>query len=246
MNHQFIQIGKVRHRRFAFRKHSFAYSVMMFYFDIAKIPQDFNRFALVSNEKLNCFSYMRDNYFIDKSSDLNSAVRSYLAMHSTLTTIGRICLLTNLSCFGYCFNPISIYFIHDEHDKVQALLLEVSNTPWLEKHIYLLDKPISRHGSTLEFTFNKALHVSPFMEMDYVYHLHAKIEEDKIIIHLANHKDNIKHFDASLVLHNAKSQSNWTLFRYLFMSMKVVAWIYWQALKLRLKGLKYIPYRRMK
>ncbi|RYG65728.1 DUF1365 family protein [archaeon] len=103
-------------------------------------------------------------------------------------------LLTNLSYFNYCFNPISVYYIEDPYTggtalghkqdsvakdtcsgKLVAVIAEVSNTPWIEMHSYLLHeatpntvvKRPDRHR--LEAQWQKAFHVSPFMEMDYQY-----------------------------------------------------------------------------
>ena len=111
-------------------------------------------------------------------------------------------LLAHLTYFGYCFNPISIfYFLRDPNKHttttpgdvqnptssssttlppksiIETMIVEVSNTPWIEQHCYMLDESIDQvsiqrncdqHGS-FHATWNKAFHVSPFMEMDYRY-----------------------------------------------------------------------------
>jgi len=97
----------------------------------------------------------------------------------------RVLLLTHLSYFGYCFNPISIYYIKGSpstqkkgsEDSLHCIVAEVSNTPWIEQHSYVLHESvkddggveITRKAGTFEGKWDKVFHVSPFMEMDYQY-----------------------------------------------------------------------------
>mmetsp|Transcript_8487 Transcript_8487/g.12345 ORF Transcript_8487/g.12345 Transcript_8487/m.12345 type:complete len:406 (+) Transcript_8487:107-1324(+) len=119
---------------------------------------------------------------------------------------GRIFLLTHLTYFGYCFNPVSFYYVlKDKNDskegdegeeEIEAIVAEVSNTPWIEMHCYVLHphsvdvtdvKPGNtsallgstrstlqeqQHGKTrksINYIFPKTFHVSPFMSMDHTY-----------------------------------------------------------------------------
>jgi DUF1365 family protein len=92
-------------------------------------------------------------------------------------------LLTHLTYFGYCFNPISIYYQLREvvagatTTAIDNIVVEVSNTPWIEQHNYVLHESIETtevrrdvdgQGS-VQALWNKEFHVSPFMEMDYRY-----------------------------------------------------------------------------
>jgi uncharacterized protein len=88
----------------------------------------------------------------------------------------RIQLLTHLTYFGYCFNPISIYYLKSPTNNYQteAVIAEVSNTPWIEMHSYLLHSKIEKvefkkKENYVQAIWLKAFHVSPFMEMDYKY-----------------------------------------------------------------------------
>jgi uncharacterized protein len=97
------------------------------------------------------------------------------------TTTHSIFLLTQLTYYGYCFNPVSFYYIHNrETRRVEAVIGEVSNTPWNEMHCYVLhpdsiDDQVRVGDATsstvqnLHYTFPKRFHVSPFMEMSYNY-----------------------------------------------------------------------------
>jgi DUF1365 family protein len=96
----------------------------------------------------------------------------------------RVQLLTNPSFWGYCFNPISVYYLSNSNEDgdLKAVIAEVSNTPWIEMHTYLLHEQsaeqveVKRHAGSnnheppvFEASWRKAFHVSPFMEMDYMY-----------------------------------------------------------------------------
>lgn len=239
-----IYTGTVRHRRFHQKQHAFTYQVLMFMINIANIESTLKPFHLVSYNRFNWFTYKRKHYFDGQNTPLDKAVRDYLAANSTFTDIGPIYILTNLACFGYCFNPISIYFIYDKGGQtLMGLMLEVSNTPWGERHFYILDKP-THHQTVTHYEFPKALHVSPFFTMAYDYFLNVKCTDESIIAHLESKQEGVKHFDATLSLHPARKNLVRTLIRHAFMTYKVVFWIHWQAVKLKLKGVTFIPYKK--
>ena len=88
---------------------------------------------------------------------------------------GPIRLLTHLAYFGYCFNPVSFYYCFDAAgERVETIVAEVDNTPWGERHVYVLDpaRDEGRDGRH-RYRFPKAFHVSPFlpMEIDYDWRL---------------------------------------------------------------------------
>ncbi|KAJ1432690.1 hypothetical protein B484DRAFT_478585 [Ochromonadaceae sp. CCMP2298] len=91
-----------------------------------------------------------------------------------------VSLLTHLTYFGYCFNPVSFYYVLAQGAKkekagIDFMVAEVANTPWNEQHSYLLhedvtDVGVERSDGAFAATWFKNFHVSPFMEMDYKYH----------------------------------------------------------------------------
>eukprot|EP01135_Chromosphaera_perkinsii_P007656 Nk52_evm112s914 gene=Nk52_evmTU112s914 len=109
---------------------------------------------------------------------------------------GPIYLLTTIRSLGYCFNPISVYYIFESSSSsiVDAIILEVTNTPWLEKKLYVLDAsnaPSKYIGQDIykQVEFRKELHVSPFFGMDYRYQLEFSTPEDRLKIRLKLLKD---------------------------------------------------------
>jgi DUF1365 family protein len=156
---------------------------------------------------------------------------------------GKIYLLTHLSCLGYCFNPISLFFVFSENSRqLDYLILEVTNTPWGEQHHYVLESSGTEKNNVYHYQFKKELHVSPFMAMNYEYQVNLKLTANELIVHMENQVDGKKDFDATLHLKASvqKKTSFMSVFwQYPLMTYKVAAAIYWQALTLWLKGVPF-------
>ena len=214
----------------------------MFCFDINNLPNLFKDIKQVSIEQFNWFSFRRKNYLSHPEIPLDDYVRQLVVAKFDTYPKGKVYLLTNLSCLGYCFNPISLYFIFDNtNQKLDYLILEVTNTPWGDKHNYVLASSSRSKNEVYDFQFQKELHVSPFMAMNYDYQFKLKINKQKIIVHMENHIDGKKDFDATLILTaSAQKTAFKKVFRhYPLITYKVVAAIYWQALKLWIKGVPF-------
>lgn len=236
-----IFTGYVRHRRFYPKKHQFSYKLFMFCLDLANIQNLFKNIKQVSLETFNWFSFKRKNYLHQSPLPIDTYARQLVMRRYGVYPQGKIYLLTQLSCLGYCFNPISIYFIFDEtHENLDYLILEVTNTPWGERHNYVLKHTNTPKNATYHYQFAKELHVSPFMSMHYSYQLHLKLQKEKIVLHMENHIDGKKDFDATLIL---KAQENGTIKKVLWhfplITYKIAAAIYWQALQLWMKGVPF-------
>ncbi len=187
--------------------------------------------------------------------DLDQAVRKAVYQALSFYPMGPIRLLTNLRYFGYCINPISCYYCFTSQggsEQLQAILIEVTNTPWGQKTHYVLD--LRKHATKDKIDFQKAMHVSPFMGMDIDYQWSGKVPGAVLQYTLAN----IPHDPTASVAENkdkmfvagvnfnriqisAKSL-NKIILRYPFMTLKVVLGIYWQALRLALKKIVFVPH----
>ncbi|MHC4954899.1 MAG: DUF1365 domain-containing protein [Planctomycetota bacterium] len=223
----------MRHRRTCDVEHRFAYSLYMPYLDLEELDEAFAGRWLWSARRPALARFRRSDYLGDPDLPLSDAVRDLVELHLGFRPEGRIMLLANIRQFGFVFNPAAFYYCFDRDDGLAAVVCEITNTPWKERHPYVLD---ARHGN--EFEFQKSFHVSPFFEMDHTYRWIFSRPGRSLTVHMENHRGGQKLFDATLTLQreeiNGASLAR-ALVSFPLMSVKVVTGIYWQALRLWLK-----------
>lgn len=238
-----IYEGHVRHRRFAVREHSFDYGVAMAYVDLDEVDELLGG-ALV-RERPGLVRFRRRDYLGDPGVPLADAVRARVAEAAGAAPAGPIRLLTHLRSFGHCFNPVSFYYCFapgGEH--LEAIVAEVTNTPWGERHAYVLPRGAD-DGRVLGGGFDKRLHVSPFMGMDQRYAWRAPAPGETLSVHIESTEDGRRAFDATLGLRRrpftGRSLADVTL-RYPAATLRMLALIYSHALALKLKGVPVQPH----
>jgi len=145
-------------------------------------------------------------------------------------------LLTQLRQLGFYMNPVCFYFCYGaDGETLETLVLEVQNTPWNERHLYVL--PLAHGGAEFEKTF----HVSPFLERDMTYRLRCKSHGESLTIHLENRRKDALLFDATLSLKRRRSPSA-VLAAFPCMTAVILAAIYFEAFRLWRKGVPYVPH----
>ena len=190
--------------------------------------------------------FRRADHFGDPDVPLDVAVRSRVQAVMGRRPEGPIRLLTHLRYFGYVINPISVYccFAPDE-SRVEALVVEVTNTPWGERHFYVVEPETTGDENELRANFAKALHVSPFMHMDQTYDLTATIPGERLEVRIDVARGGEPIFEADLAL-GRRRLTGWNLNRALvrhpFLTARVAMTIYWQALRLWLKRVPFVPH----
>lgn len=239
--------GTVRHRRFLPVENSFSYRLYMVYLDLAELPELFDGRFLWSARRPAVAWFRREDHVGDPAEPLDESVRSLVAEQTGRRPQGPIRLLTHLRYFGYCFNPVSFYYCFDPSgSQVETIVAEVSNTPWKERHCYVLPATASIGSDrTRRFRFAKDFHVSPFMQMDVDYDWRFTDPTKRLTVHMENLDGPRRVFDATMTLKRQPISGTTlasTLVRHPVMTGEVIAKIYWQALRLWLKRARFYPH----
>ncbi len=243
-----IYRGQVRHRRFAPTRHEFAYSLFMMLIDLDELPQLFDISRCWSARRRALAWFRRKDHFGDPASPLKQCVYDLIEKETGSRPEGPVRLLTHLRYFGHCFNPISLFYCYAADGKsLQHIVAEVSNTPWGERHCYVLSNHnlVNRKQRSLGFRHPKSFHVSPFMNFDMDYAWRIREPGDQLSVHIENLSADQRLFDATLSLQRmplTAGNLRRVLLAYPVMTMRVVFLIHWQALKLWLKKIPFVPH----
>lgn len=236
--------GWVRHRRRAPVDHAFRYRAFMLLLDLDELPGVLDSHPLWSARRPAPARFAREDYLGDPAVPLADAARDAVEEHTGRRPDGPVRLLTQVRYLGRVFNPVSFYFCF-AGDQVDAVVAEVTNTPWGERHAYVLERG-EDEGRVLREHMDKAFHVSPFLGMDQGYDWRVTEPHEELVVHIENREHGRPVFDATLSLHRRgpldRAALSRVLLRYPPMSLAVPARIYLHALRLKLKGAPYHPH----
>ena len=262
MSDSAIYWGRVTHQRFLPREHSFNYRVMMFEIfldELNELKRDVKGLVFegrvtevdeaprAANRVPGRYVLRRRDFLPEYEGTLDQAARSaYCDLVGTLAP-GRVAVLANLASLGWNFNPIALYFFY-EGPRVACTIAEVTNTPWGERHLYVLGPP----GTVV---FDKAHHVSPFLAMAGRYRLNHSSPDETFRLSMTLFDPSAdpaegpgdRRFRASMNLERVELSSRELARasrRYPDMAFRVSLRIYVQAARLFAKRIKYVPHPR--
>ncbi len=239
-----IYSGRVTHARHFPRPHRLSYAVWYMLLDLDELPELDRHLTGFTVDRAGPISFWAKDHGPRDGTALRPWVERYLREAGIEPDGGPIRILTLPRILGYIFNPISVWFCFDIHGALRALVYEVSNT-FGEHHSYVvpLVRP-ARAGQRVRSHFGKELFVSPFIDMDARYDFTTRVPDERATIAVRETEGGRHLLDASLRTRRVPLSGHALARQFVarpLLTMKVIAGIHWEALKLWRKG---APYRR--
>jgi len=246
IRHSALYQGWVGHSRTAPVRNAFRYQVFFLYLDLDELDEVFCDRWFWSVERRNWASFHRADH-LRQPGPLDQAVRNEVQKQLGFRPTGPVRLLTHLRYLGYCFNPISLYYCFGpDGTRLEAILAEVHNTPWGEEYLRVLDtRGAADADGYHRYQLGKEFHVSPFMAMDIDYQWFFSAPGAALRARMDSYRRGEPIFSAWFTLqHRELNSANLTkaLLHWPCMTGKVIAAIYWQALRLKCKGVAFCPH----
>jgi DUF1365 family protein len=238
-----IYEGWVAHRRRTPVEHSFRYRMFMPLFDLEELPELLDPIPLWSARRRAPARFRRADHLGDPSVPLAEAARDLVAERAGLRPGGPVKLLANPRYWGFGMNPVAFYWLYGSHPEagVEAMIAEVTNTPWRERQVYVL----TAGEDGLRGEFEKRMHVSPFMPMEQRYEWSATEPGERLGVTIRNVERGETVFEAAIGLERREitvARMRSLLIRYPPMTMATAARIYLNAVKLKAKGASYFSH----
>jgi DUF1365 family protein len=239
-----LYVGKVMHARLKPMGHRFSYRVMSLLIDLDRLPAADRQSPLFGVNRAALYSFHEADHGERDGSSLCAYAQRCAAERGIDLTGGRVLLLCYPRLLGYTFNPLSVYFCYRASGELALLIYEVRNT-FGDIHPYIL--PV-KSGETscagVRQQQDKLFYVSPFIEMAMRYHFRVLPPEERVQLRILE-TDCDGPLLAATFTGRRRALNTRELRRAFFafplVTLKIVAAIHWQALRLWLKGARLVP-----
>ncbi len=238
-----LYAGIVTHQRFAPKNHRLRYRMFQMLFDLDETPRLGAQLRLFSHNRFNVFSFHDADHGDGRAAPLRVWVEETLASAGMAINGGRIELLCMPRILGHVFNPLSVYYCHRADGALAAMIYEVNNT-FGQRHSYVI--PVeAMEGAVVRQSCKKAFHVSPFMDMAMRYDFEVTTPGERIGATIHGRSPDGALIIAAAFTGEARPLNDGVLLgallAYPLLTLKVVAAIHLEALKLWLKGVRLRP-----
>lgn len=238
-----LYVGRISHRRYLPKNHGFSYPFFMYFLDLDEVENHTDIGWLFSTKNWALSRFLRSDYYGEEAKPLHLAIKERMAELTGEQVQGKVFGLLNMRTLGLYFSPVNFYYGYDIEGNLTHFLAEVSNIPWNERHQYAYCVKDGAYSPD----DNKKFKVSPFNPIDQKYSWSIAPPGEDLVVQLRVNDDRGKVFQASLNLQK-KTLTRETLGKHILrkpvMTASIVAGIYWQALRLYLKKVPYIPYHK--
>ncbi len=222
----------VSHARFTPRRRRFTYRVFSAFLDLDELDALARRIPWLSHNRFNLFAYY-DRDHVD--------VRSWLGERG-IHGVARTLLLTNLRIAGYVFNPVSFHFCFDATGTALAAVAEVRNT-FGETKLYLVPIESSEDGEHFGAQHPKHFYISPFVPLDTTLRLRFALPGERLGIVIETLDGDACVVRATMTGRRrdlTPARLAWFAIKYPLLTVKVIAAIHWEALRLWLARVPFI------
>lgn len=238
MSKSCLYFGEVMHQRMHEPSYRFVYKVFSLYLDLDELAVLRRRLRFFSHNRFNLFSLHDRDHGPRDGSSLRPWLEALLAERDIELAGGEIRLLCFPRILGYVFNPMCVWYCRHADGTLRAIVCEVRNT-FGGMHHYVLSSGGAPMDWGAEYWARKVFHVSPFIgpEAEYSFsflepakRMRVCIDEqvdDRSLLKASIHGRQFPLTDARLL---------YMFWRLPFMTLKVIAMIHWQALKIWLGG----------
>ena len=235
-----IYNGTVIHKRFKPKTHYFKYSVFSLFIDLSELNYLSEKIKFFSHNKFNLVSFYEKDHGNRDGSSLIFWVKKNLEDNNINSENVKIKLLCYPRILGYVFNPLSVFYIYDENEKLICILYEVKNT-FGEQHTYIFK--VDNDQNLYQHNCSKKFHVSPFIEMNCKYFFRLLKPGEKISVIIDQYQTDEKILYASQDGQRVDFNTKELIKSYLkhpLMTFKIISAIHFEAFKLWIKGIKFI------
>jgi DUF1365 family protein len=231
--------ARVMHRRLVAPLYRFVYRVFYLLVDIDRLDQLHHSLRFFSYNCFNLLSLRDDDYGDGRS--LRAWAENLLRGAGIELAGGRVRLLTLPRVLGFAFNPMSLWYCEHADGSLRAVIAEVNNT-FGEKHCYLLASDGAPFAYEDMHEKEKCFHVSPFFDLKGRYRFTLDAPDERLRVAIHETRDGVPILDATLAGERHALTDGAMLKQVLampWMTLKVVAGIHWEALKLWLRGARF-------